>query len=112
MVCASLVYSGALYLWRVKMIRERRAVRYHERVGPTVLCFGLFVAEPGPGLFIRSRILALVVLLFGVVQGVVVGVGSWTVRYALFDVEGVAGRGWRVCPSSHVVLLHCVAGFA
>jgi len=44
MACASLVYSMGLYLWRVRMIRERRAVRYHDRVGPTVLCVGLFVA--------------------------------------------------------------------
>lgn len=44
LACASLAYSMGLYLWRVKMIRERRAVRYHDRVGPTVLCVGLFVA--------------------------------------------------------------------
>jgi len=44
MACASLVYSMGSYLWRVRMIRERRAVRYHDRVGPTVLCVGLFVA--------------------------------------------------------------------
>lgn len=44
LACASLVYSMGLYLWRVRMIRQRRAVRYHDRVGPTVLCVGLFVA--------------------------------------------------------------------
>jgi len=44
MACASLVYSMGLYLWRVRKIRDRRAVRYHDRVGPTVLCVGLFVA--------------------------------------------------------------------
>ena len=42
--CAALLYSGGLYLWRVRMIRGRRAVRYHDSVGPTVLCAGLFVA--------------------------------------------------------------------
>ena len=42
--CAALLYSMVLYLWRVKMIRERRAVRYHDRWGPSVLCAGLFVA--------------------------------------------------------------------
>ena len=42
--CASLVYSMVLYLWRVKCIRERRAVRYHDPWGPTILCVGLFGA--------------------------------------------------------------------
>ena len=42
--CASLLYSLALYLWRVKMIRGRRAVRYHDRWGPTLLCLGLLAA--------------------------------------------------------------------
>jgi uncharacterized membrane protein YidH (DUF202 family) len=42
--CASLLYSLGLYLWRVAMIRERRAVRYHDAIGPSVLCVGLFVA--------------------------------------------------------------------
>jgi uncharacterized membrane protein YidH (DUF202 family) len=42
--CASLLYSLGLYLWRVAMIRERRAVRYHDPIGPSVLCVGLFVA--------------------------------------------------------------------
>ena len=42
--CAALMYSAGLYLWRVNMIRGRRAVRYHDALGPTVLCVGLFVA--------------------------------------------------------------------
>jgi uncharacterized membrane protein YidH (DUF202 family) len=42
--CLSLVYSMALYLWRVRMIRERRAVRYHDKWGPTLLCIGLAAA--------------------------------------------------------------------
>ncbi|KAL8651726.1 MAG: hypothetical protein Q9210_003092 [Variospora velana] len=41
---ASLCYSLGLYLWRVKMIKRRRAVRYHDPWGPTVLCAGLAVA--------------------------------------------------------------------
>lgn len=42
--CVALLYSCGLYLWRVKMIRGRRAVRYHDSVGPTVLCAGLLAA--------------------------------------------------------------------
>lgn len=40
----SLMYSMVLYLWRAKAIRERRAIRYYERVGPTVLCVLMVVA--------------------------------------------------------------------
>lgn len=40
----SLLYSGGLYLWRVTMIRKRRAARYHDKIGPTTLCLGLLVA--------------------------------------------------------------------
>ena len=39
--CAALLYSMCLYLWRVKCIRERKAVRYHDPWGPTALCAGL-----------------------------------------------------------------------
>jgi uncharacterized membrane protein YidH (DUF202 family) len=39
---ASLVYAAGLYLWRVRMMRTRRAARYHEKYGPTILC-GLMV---------------------------------------------------------------------
>ena len=42
--CAALLYSMFSYLWRVKCIRERRAVRYHDRWGPTMLCVGLLGA--------------------------------------------------------------------
>ena len=42
--CAALFYSAGLYLWRVRMIRLRRAVRYHDAIGPSVLCAGLFVS--------------------------------------------------------------------
>ena len=42
--CAGLLYSLGLYMWRVKMIRGRRAVRYHDRWGPTLLCAGVLAA--------------------------------------------------------------------
>jgi SPX domain protein involved in polyphosphate accumulation/uncharacterized membrane protein YidH (DUF202 family) len=42
--CAALGYSMGLYLWRVRAIRERRAVRYHDKWGPSVLCAGLVAA--------------------------------------------------------------------
>lgn len=42
--CIALFYSAGLYLWRVKKIRERRAVVYHDKWGPTFLCVGLFAA--------------------------------------------------------------------
>lgn len=42
--CAALLYSVGLYLWRVRMIRGRRAVRYHDKWGPSFLCLGLAAA--------------------------------------------------------------------
>ena len=42
--CLALLYSMALYLWRVRMIRGRRAVKYHDKWGPTLLCIGLLAA--------------------------------------------------------------------
>ncbi|KAH3920333.1 hypothetical protein HBI56_068670 [Parastagonospora nodorum] len=42
--CVALIYSASLYLWRVRKIRERRAVVYHDKWGPTLLCIGLFAA--------------------------------------------------------------------
>lgn len=42
--CLALLYSMFLYLWRVRMIRGRRAVRYHDAWGPTFLCIGLAAA--------------------------------------------------------------------
>ncbi|PVI07498.1 SPX-domain-containing protein [Periconia macrospinosa] len=42
--CCALLYSAGLYLWRVRMIRKRRAVTYHDRIGPTLLCLGLLAA--------------------------------------------------------------------
>jgi uncharacterized membrane protein YidH (DUF202 family) len=40
----SLVYAAGLYLWRVHMMRTRRAVRYHEKYGPTILCILIMIA--------------------------------------------------------------------
>lgn len=34
----SLVYALGMYLWRIGKIKRRRAVRYHDKWGPTVLC--------------------------------------------------------------------------
>jgi uncharacterized membrane protein YidH (DUF202 family) len=42
--CLSLFYSAALFLWRVRMIRRRRAVTYHDKWGPSLLCLGLLAA--------------------------------------------------------------------
>ena len=40
----ALLYSLGIYLWRVQMIKGRRAVRYHDRYGPTLLCLGLLIS--------------------------------------------------------------------
>ncbi|KAI9761664.1 MAG: hypothetical protein M4579_000898 [Chaenotheca gracillima] len=42
--CLALLYSLGSYVWRLDKIRKRRAVRYHDAFGPTVLCLGLFTA--------------------------------------------------------------------
>jgi len=40
----SLLYSVGIYLYRSQAIRNRRAIKYHDSVGPTILCGTLFVA--------------------------------------------------------------------
>jgi hypothetical protein len=40
----SLAYSVAVYLYRSNSIRNRKAAKYYDRWGPTVLCASLFVA--------------------------------------------------------------------
>ena len=40
----TLMYSMGLYIWRVDKVRKRRAVTYHDRIGPTLLTVGLFSA--------------------------------------------------------------------
>lgn len=41
---ALVIYAMGMFLWRAAMIRKRRAVRYDDRLGPTVLCGLLFIA--------------------------------------------------------------------
>jgi uncharacterized membrane protein YidH (DUF202 family) len=41
---AIVVYAMTMFLWRAAKIRQRRAVRYDDRIGPTVLCGLLFIA--------------------------------------------------------------------
>lgn len=40
----ALVYSVIIYLYRSKAIRERRAARYHDKWGASVLCVALLGA--------------------------------------------------------------------
>jgi hypothetical protein len=40
----AIVYSLVLYLWRVQKTRQRRAVVYHDKWGPSVLCIMLLAA--------------------------------------------------------------------
>ncbi|KAL3417399.1 VTC domain-containing protein [Phlyctema vagabunda] len=40
----SLLYSVAIYLYRSNAIRARKAIKYHDKFGPTALCAALFVA--------------------------------------------------------------------
>jgi len=41
---AAIFYSMGLFLWRVDKIKKKRAVNYHDKWGPSFLCFGLVVA--------------------------------------------------------------------
>jgi uncharacterized membrane protein YidH (DUF202 family) len=53
----ALVYSAVIFLWRVQNMRKRRPVRYHDGLGPSILCgllliaiavnFGLKIREDG-----------------------------------------------------------------
>lgn len=40
----SLLYSVTIYLYRSRWIRNRKAAKYYDRWGPTILCVSLFVA--------------------------------------------------------------------
>ena len=40
----SLLYSVGIYLYRSQSIRRRKAIKYHDKYGPTALCGVLFVA--------------------------------------------------------------------
>lgn len=39
----ALCYSVGIYLYRSKAIRERRVIKYYDKVGPSVLCGALFI---------------------------------------------------------------------
>ncbi|KAI0974322.1 vacuolar transporter chaperone 4 [Xylaria arbuscula] len=39
----ALCYSVGIYLYRSKGIRERRVIKYYDRIGPSVLCGALFI---------------------------------------------------------------------
>ncbi|KAI0185358.1 VTC domain-containing protein [Xylaria flabelliformis] len=39
----ALCYSVGIYLYRSKGIRERKVIKYYDKIGPTVLCGALFV---------------------------------------------------------------------
>ncbi|KAI3342640.1 vacuolar transporter chaperone 4 [Ustulina deusta] len=39
----ALCYSAGIYLYRSKGIRERRVIKYYDKIGPTVLCSALFI---------------------------------------------------------------------
>ena len=41
---AALLYSVVIYLYRGQAIRQRKAIRYHDKWGPSVLCGALIVA--------------------------------------------------------------------
>lgn len=49
----TVVYSIVLYVWRVYQIRNKRAVRYDDRIGPTVVCIAL-AAATGVNFFFQS----------------------------------------------------------
>ena len=40
----AITYSLCTYLYRSQAIRGRKAVKYHDRLGPTILCVGFFIA--------------------------------------------------------------------
>ncbi|RDW77963.1 hypothetical protein BP5796_05815 [Coleophoma crateriformis] len=47
----SLLYSVGIYLYRSNSIRARKAIKYHDKYGPSVLCGALFVAVVLNGVF-------------------------------------------------------------
>lgn len=40
----ALIYSVGIYLYRSQAIRTRKAIKYHDKYGPTILCGALFIA--------------------------------------------------------------------
>lgn len=49
----TIIYSIFNYLWRVVRIRNKQAVRYDDRIGPTVICFAL-AAATGVNFFVQA----------------------------------------------------------
>lgn len=49
----AIVYSIVLYLWRVQQIRRKRAVRYDDQFGPTVICVAI-AAATGVNFFLQA----------------------------------------------------------
>ncbi|KAF2860165.1 SPX-domain-containing protein [Piedraia hortae CBS 480.64] len=47
LVCVALVYTAVIFMQRVDLLQKRRAGRYHDPIGPTVLCIGVFIAVAG-----------------------------------------------------------------
>ncbi|KAK9322102.1 VTC domain-containing protein [Lipomyces orientalis] len=46
-VCTAVImvlYSLGLYLWRVRAIRNRRAIRYDDRIGTSIVCFAFVMS--------------------------------------------------------------------
>lgn len=40
----AIVYSGGMYVYRIKKLRKRRAIDYHDKYGPTALCVALLTS--------------------------------------------------------------------
>jgi hypothetical protein len=40
----AIAYSLIIYLYRSQAIRGRKAIKYHDGLGPTILCVGFFTA--------------------------------------------------------------------
>lgn len=41
---SALIYSVGIYLYRAYAIRQRKAIKYHDKWGPSALCGALLVA--------------------------------------------------------------------
>ena len=50
----AIVYSGGMYTYRILKLRKRRAIDYHDKYGPTLLC-GALIASVMVNLILRLR---------------------------------------------------------
>jgi len=50
----AICYSGGMYVHRVRKLRKRRAIDYHDKWGPSLLC-GALVASIMVNLVLRLR---------------------------------------------------------